>query len=142
MFYELYEDQVIMVLDSGAFYSEHKGLALYHSHNDLTAVFRDDTSYYNVGAYFNSVLQWHHLVITWGNATEIEFYINGCPAGFDPTITHRTTEITTAVDFRIGGNIWGGATERGVLAVDHFLVWYNVMTPEQVWQLYVQGGQM
>ena len=45
MFYELYEDQVIMVLDSGAFYSEHKGLALYHSHNDLTAVFRDDTSY-------------------------------------------------------------------------------------------------
>ena len=141
IFYEFYENQVVMVLDSGGFNRGSKGLTLYRFRYSLTIGFKDDFSYYEVWARLFSLLKWHHLVITWKNATEIEVYINGCPAGFRSTITPRSQNILNIGDFRIGGNMWGGEAERGVLAVDHLLVWYSVFTPEQVWQLYVQGGQ-
>ena len=44
--------------------------------------------------------------------------------------------------FRIGGNEWGDAQERGVFALDHMLIRYGTLTPDQAWQLYVQEGQV
>ena len=141
IFYEFNGNNAILVLDSGGYYKRSKGLTLYRKRYSLVVGFKDDAYYYRVWARFYSLLRWHHLVITWKNATKIEFYINGCPAGLGSRISPRTNHISNKVDFRIGGTMWGGVATRGVMAMDHLLTWYNVFTPEQVWQLYVQGGR-
>ena len=142
-FYET-EEITMMILDSGGFYEIGSGLSFFRkpSNNVMTVSIRDDTHLYKTWTRFASALEWHHITFTWKAWGHIELYINGCPAGRNPKMNPRTSAVTFLSDFRIGGNEWGGPSQRGAFALDHMLVWYALLTPEEVWQFYVQGGQI
>ena len=131
-----------MILDGGGFYPQTKGMSMFLSgHGFIQINIFDDNDRYIIEAPCGDPSNWQHIIFTWKVLKNILLYLNGCPAGvqIDPT-PHGP--VTTPADFKIGGNLWGGAGERGNIALDHVLMWYGVLTPEEVWQLYVQGGQV
>ena len=132
----------VMILDNGGFYNSGSGLSLFRSATSMSVLIKDREYLYGTWTRFVGVLEWHHVTFTWRALDLIDIYINGCPAGRGPVMNPRTSNITLYSDFRIGGNEWGGASARGVFALDHVLVWYTLLKPEEVWQLYVQGGHM
>ena len=133
-----------VILDGGGFYRQSQGLHL--SRNGYTNfqvhIFDDTWDHYGNVPYGDEFV-WKHLVFTWkGQSFPISLYQNGCLGdGFSllrPVIAPRTE----THDFKIGGNGKGGEIQRGDIALDHVLMWYHDLTPEEVWQLYVQGGQV
>ena len=133
---------VQMILGGGGFYEVTKGMSVFRSGlGAIAVVIHEDRNKYNTLAVLDDWFHWHHIVFTWKVSTNILLYLNGCLAGTQPGSNPRS-QAGTPVDFRVGGNLWGGVVERGNIALDHVLMWYDVITPEEVWQLYVQGGQV
>ena len=131
-----------MILDGSGFYPETRGISIFRTGDGVFgANVYDDNTEYKAWAPYKDLFHWQHIVFTWIVSTDILLYLNGCPAGTEPRqLPHAPTAQTA--DFKIGGNLWGAAAERGDIALDHVLMWYDVLTPEEVWQLYVQGGQV
>ena len=133
---------VEMILDGGGFYADTTGMAIFRSGaGSIAVVIHDDNEKFNVQAFYDDWSHWQHIVFTWKASTNILLYMNGCLAGTQLGREPRTLP-GTPVDFKIGGNRWGGVAQRGNIALDHVLMWYGVITPEEIWQLYVQGGQV
>ena len=135
-----------MILEGGGFYPDSTGLSFYLSPgwDDVGVKIHDDTHHYKTDAKFDGVSEWHHMFFSWKPLETIDLYINGCPTSYQQVMSPRTQAIASdwTPDFTIAGNHWGDPQERGVFALDHVLMWYNALTPEQAWQLYVQGGQV
>ena len=131
-----------MILDGGGFYRETKGMSIFISgQGSIQVNIFDGNNQYISQAPYDNPFHWQHIIFTWKVLTNILVYLNGCPAVIQTDLkTHGP--VTTPADFKIGGNLWGGAGDRGNIALDHVLMWYDVLTPEEVWQLYVQGGQV
>ena len=130
-----------MILDGGGFYGVTKGMSLFLSNGVFGANIFDNNKEYKGWAPYDDLFHWQHIAFTWKVSTDTLLYLNGCPAGTSPK-QQPHGPVTWADDFKIGGNRWGGAAERGNISLDHVLMWYDVLTPEEVWQLYVQGGQL
>ena len=132
-----------VILDGGGFYPECQGLHLSRTEytNFQVNIFDSTTNHYGNVPYGDELV-WKHLVFSWkGNSEPIDLYQNGC-LGFGSSTVVAGAARTTSYDFKIGGNGRGGAVQRGNFALDHVLMWYRALTPDEVWQLYVQGGQV
>ena len=133
-----------VILDGGGFYSNSQGLHLSRNGylNFQVNIFDDTASHFSNMPY-GEVFVWKHLVFTWkGSFFPIILYQNGCLGkgmSFKVPLGGPRSE---SYDFKIGGNGFGGAVDRGDRALDHVLMWYHSLTQDQVWQLYVQGGQV
>ena len=131
-----------MILDGGGYYGDTKGMTVFRAGVGVISVnIYDDNNQYNGKAWYDDWFHWQHIAYTWKASTDILLYLNGCPVTLQPGREPRGPVLTPA-DFKIGGNLWGGAAERGNIALDHVLMWYDVLTSEEVWQLYVQGGKV
>ena len=138
-FYATTNPQVI--LDGSGYYQETRGMSIYQINGKLGAnVFHDDTGHMHRAPY-EDLLHWQHIVFTWNVSIDILLYLNGCPTGRKP-IQFPINPKSETSNFKIGGNHYGGAAQRGNIALDHVLMWYGVLTPEEIWQLYVQGGHL
>ena len=130
-----------MILDGSGYYQETRGMSIYQTNEQLGVhVFHDNTGYMRRATY-EDLFHWQHIVFTWNVSIDILLYLNGCPTGRNPLHFPIIPKSVTS-NFKIGGNHWGGAAQRGNIALDHVLMWYDVLTPEEVWQLYVQGGHV
>ena len=88
-----------------------------------------------------NVHHWQHIVITWeGNSSPFAVYLNGCPATVDTRMINQQP-FRSPSDFRIGGGDDPGES-IAYITLDHMLMWHDFLTPQEVWQLYVQGGQV
>ena len=130
-----------MIIDGGGFYGVTKGMSMFLSNGVFGANVLNNNKEYKGWAPYDDPFHWQHIAFTWKVSTDTLLYLNGCPVGTSPKQQPRGP-VTQAHDFKIGGNRWGGADERGNISLDHVLMWYDVLTPEEVWQLYVQGGQV
>ena len=80
-----------------------------------------------------NVYHWQHIVVTWkGSSSPFSVYLNGCPATVE-TKRIDNPSFRPPSDFRIGS---------GNICLDHMLMWHDFLTPQEVWDLYVQGGQV
>ena len=132
-----------VILDGGGFYSQSQGLHLSRNGylNFQVNIF-DDTVDHFANMPYGEVFVWKHLAFTWkGKLFPIILYQNGC-LGNGNSLERPSAPHTTSHDFKIGGNGYGGAIQRGDIALDHVLMWYHSLTAEEVWQLYIQGGQV
>ena len=131
-----------MIIDGSGFYPETRGMSIYDSGTGQlgVTVFHDNTGYMG-RALPTRFFHWQHIVFTWKVSIDILLYLNGCPTGKKPIQFPLPPKSQTS-NFKIGGNRFGGAAERGYIALDHVLMWYDVLTPEEVWQLYIQGGHV
>ena len=87
--------------------------------------------------------EWKHIVFTWSRGNGIRGYMNGCDA--DPDGRHgyyqyrtRTDSFTVVNKFFLGRNTQLG--QYGNQNIDEFYIWQEVLQPDQVWQLFLQGG--
>ena len=133
-----------VILDGGGFYLESQGLHLSRNGylNFHVNIFDETADHFSFMPY-GDVFVWKHLVFTWkGRFVPIILYQNGCLGNGNSLERPSLAPRTASHDFKIGGNAYGGAIQRGDIALDHVLMWYHSLTPEEVWQLYIQGGQV
>ena len=85
--------------------------------------------------------QWHFWVVTY-TSDDVNVYINGCnSAPFSiENVTPRAQDLTESAEFHIGD--WSGGGLAPHMTFDELMVWYKVLTVDQIWQLYVQGGRV
>ena len=133
-----------VILHGGGFYLESQGLHLSRSGcTNFEVLILDDTWNHYGNVPYGDEFVWKHLVFTWkGQTLPISLYQNGCLGSGLYLESAAFSALSNTQDFKIGGNGRGGAIRRGDVALDHVLMWYHTLTPEEVWQLYVQGGQV
>ena len=133
-----------VILEGGGFYGGGKGLHLSRNgySNFQVNIFDGTVDHFGFMPY-GEVFVWKHLVFTWkGTSFPIILYQNGCLGNGNSFERPFVGSRVTSDDFKIGGNANGGAIQRGDIALDHVLMWYHSLTAEEVWQLYIQGGQV
>ena len=85
---------------------------------------------------------WSHVIFTWSENNLILIYTNGCLAKtHDPDFWTEIQLPPTDVVFSLGAS---STTRAGYptcsMLLDEFIVWHVVLSPDQVWQLFQQGG--
>ena len=131
-----------IILDGGGFYGATRGLTVFRAGAGVIAVnIYTDNNKYNSRAPHDDWFEWQHIAFTWKVSNDILLFLNGCPAGI-PRALEPHGPVTVPPTLIIGGNIWGPDEDRGNIALDHVLMWYRVLTPDEIWQLYIQGGQV
>ena len=98
--------------------------------------------YYEVHGWGGDHLhKWRYVVATWYLGEGITIYINGCDAdpgkskGYAKTASRRKPN-TARGSIQIGL----GSGYNGLMMLDEFFIWHERLSPEQIWQLYTQGG--
>ena len=131
-----------MIIDGGGYYPETRGMSIYITRTGQLGanVFIDNTANMR-RALYEDLFHWQHIVFTWNVSIDIMLYINGCPSG-RKLVQFSLPPKSQTSNFKIGGNRLGGPAQRGNIALDHVLMWYDVLTREEVWQLYIQGGHV
>ena len=87
------------------------------------------------------IRQWHSWLVT-HTSSDISVYINGCntvPFAIESD-SPRVAAHTEDADFHIGD--WSGGGLAPHMTIDELMIWYKVLTVDQIWQLYVQGGMV
>ena len=88
--------------------------------------------------------QWLHLMFTWKVGDNIRGFLNGCDMDPDDSKAYaywvsRSDDVTDQYSFKVGSGIDGWEDTDGT-TVDELYIWYQRLSPLQVWQFYIQGG--
>ena len=101
---------------------------------------------YKIEISYLPINKWQYVTFTFMPNNAIQLYINGCDAityrldGYSLIATFNTFPAVSSY-FRLGGGGgWGQYAAN--MKVDHVLIWYDVLSADEIWQLYVQGGMM
>ena len=141
-FYAISATAPRIILDGGGFYGATRGMTVFRAGAGVIAVnIYTDNNKYNSRTPYDDWFAWQHIVFTWKVSTDIVLFLNGCSAGI-PRDLETHGPIIAPPTFIIGGNIWGPDEGRGNIALDHVFMWYSVLTPDEIWQLYTQGDQV
>ena len=84
--------------------------------------------------------RWVHVVFSWSMSSDLNTYINGCKD--NQWLSHEDGDWESYNDtsaFYIGRQPEYELTNFHI-KVDEMNVWYEVLTDEEVWHLYLQGG--
>ena len=89
--------------------------------------------------------QWLHVVITWTLGDGITVYLNGCDMDPDGDKRYaysmqRTDPASRRYTFKVGSGRVFDKNFKGI--IDELYIWYESLTPRQIWKLYIQGGTM
>ena len=83
--------------------------------------------------------RWAHVVFSWLAGGDVNVYINGCKDNNYMTVESSVVAPTGGNRFYIGRQIQTDVNDFHI-KVDELHVWYEVLTDQEVWQLYIQGG--
>ena len=87
--------------------------------------------------------QWKHLAFTWYYGEGIVVYFNGCDADPDKSRGFANTKPRKITNSAIQPILVSqGGYGNGDLVLDEFIIWHEKLSPEQIWQLYIQGGTL
>ena len=144
MWLKLEGDSHSVILDTGAYYSSSLGYSIVRRtggvfrvlYSNLTHAHALDLTHWRLG-------QWVHLAFVLYPASWADMYLNGCRVN-DAVLSYsmhpRSVSLTQYMPFVIGSSAWD--QRYTVMAIDNLIVWYDVLTPNDIWKLYLQGGDM
>ena len=114
-------------------------------HNDdfefiyvLVNIYHENHRIYNAPDILDG--RWVHVVFSWSMSSDLNIYINGCKD--NQWLFHEDGDwerYTYTSEFYIGRQPEYELTNFHI-KVDEINVWYEVLTDEAVWHLYLQGG--
>ena len=83
-------------------------------------------------------------MFTWKVGDDIRGFLNGCDMDPDDTKGYaywvsRSEDVTDQYSFKVGSGINDWEDADGT-TVDELCIWYQRLSPLQVWQFYIQGG--
>ena len=87
------------------------------------------------------IYQWHYWSVTY-TRDDVNVFINGCnsaPFSVEYNASRQNAHTEDAV-FHIGD--WSGGGLAPHMTIDELMIWNRVLTDDQIWQLYVQGGKV
>ena len=135
---------LVSVLDNGGCRPQGIGFCMYswtQGNVDFAAVDRFQAYIYSVKQ--PPISQWHLWVFTYISG-DIKQYINGC--GTEPyankQVVGRNFPYAENAIFHLGDSPVTPGAYGPRSAIDELMVWYKVLTEEEIWALYVQGGQV
>lgn len=128
------------VFDSGSVYADSLGFSFKRESDGkpLARVATSTTTFFYRSDGIWELNQWLHVVFTWSVDDGIQLYFNGCPASGQVLSWLRMYQFAAYDPFVLGAN--GQLIYNAHMKLDHMLIWYEVLTPQEAWHLYVQGG--
>ena len=88
--------------------------------------------------------QWKQIVFTWSLEDKITLYSDGC--NVDPARSHGSATSVApprpTPDRMIIGSYLHTKFISGRLTLDEFHIWNEKLSPEHIWQFYIQGGKI
>ena len=134
-----------VIFDTGGLFTEAAGFAI-QLHDDgvmkISVKSKSFYEYYEVPDW--KLYEWTHVVTTWGPGQEIRLYIEGCDVDVTGEKGYyssrgRTFGISRNLRFLVGRK---DTTNRfSNMNLDELHIWHDILSPIQVWQLYLQGGR-
>ena len=129
-------------VDTGGYYLASIGYAMVqNAHGRMVILVHYQTHYYRATVLTWPLDRWGYIVWTWDVIEGITVYMNGCRLGPDIvtySVQRRTHAIAWYVKFVVGSSALGFYHSR--MKMDDFVIWHRVLAENQVWQLYVNGG--
>ena len=83
------------------------------------------------------ISKWVHIAFTWHLRDGLRVFANGCTAGHAYKVVK--TSLSSIGIFRIGSASTDLGKCTATMKIDDLLVWYKMLTPDQIWLLYVSG---
>ena len=139
----------VIVLDSGGFTAGKAGYCLKLSRSVLHVVVKlvsnNGKHHYKLDGWNQD--RWEHIVWMWHPAQGIRFFLNGCDT--DPGATKgrssytvlNKVELSNQVSFVLGARARGFRMKAN-MKIDDLYIWNQVLTENEVWRAYVNGGMM
>ena len=110
----------------------------------ISAKWATDFDYYSADGGEWVPNKWLHLIFTWKAGDGIRAYLNGCDMDPDDSKDYaysrsRSEDATHTFPFLVGSGIedW---EDRDGTTIDELYIWYEKLSPIQIWQFYIQGG--
>ena len=131
-----------LVMDSGGYYRNARGYS--HSINRygfMDVNVKDSSYYYKLRASISEPEKWALIVQTWSPSSGIKLYANGCILQANAERITRRYSVARDINFVIGTNSVNPA-QWIAMEIDNFLAWDGELIEDEVWRLYVQGGQV
>ena len=132
-----------MVFDTGGLYVDTEGYAaIIMKKGALELEVSDSTGHYFLSAHIGNPGHWLFIVHTYSPSSGLNLYLNGCILGdaYTEKIPRRQG-ITTSFQFTIGEDAEVG-DGRADMDLDNLLAWDEELSADEVWQLYLQAGQV
>ena len=132
-----------VILDSGGMYLYSHGYTVrIDNTSELHVQVNDASTYYDTIAYLYGPDNWLFIVHTWSPSSGINIYLNGCIMnGQGKAKGPRTNNVTESFPFMIGEAVADNPL-RADMDLDNLMAWDDELTPDEIWQLYVQAGNM
>ena len=102
----------------------------------------DLTQEYMLEAYIGNPNHWLFVAHTWSKSSGLNLFLNGCIVGDAKKENNpRYNTLAWSVDFTIGEAVVNGDWYAD-MDMDNLLAWDEELTADEVWQLYMQAGQV
>ena len=132
-----------VILDSGGLYSPSHGFAFGIDKNGIMFLMAIDLTHeYLFEAYIGNPNHWLYIVHTWSTSSSFNLFLNGCIVGASKKDkSPRYNALAWSTDFGIGESV-EMSIDRADMDLDNLLAWDEELTADEVWQLYMQAGQV
>ena len=132
------------ILDTGGSHSPSRGYVLWRTSTGLFFGAKNTTHHHGLSTKLLKLGYWVHLVFSLHPATNGVMYLNGCRVK-DRGFRYRVSTIPVTgtyvryFPFILGSTVFDRS--NAAMDIDNLLIWYNILTPADVWKLYLQGGE-
>ena len=130
-----------VVFDCGGLYPDSIGYAMRRTSGGAFRVgVQGETTVTSTDILSWNLNEWVHLVVTYERSAGVQLYKNGCQLGRQNTPRDRTSTITRLPHLFLGGRAYGD--DKAEMAMDNMLIWHEILTAGEIWQIYSQGGTL
>ena len=133
-----------IILESGGCNTYGIGFCIYFDGGFVNFGARYKINTYTISVSEPTVFQWNLFTVTYTKG-EFAMFVNGCNCESYCTKSDgpRDDDYSQNSTFHMGDAPWHslpGYTPH--VAIDELMIWYRVLTADEVWSLYVQGGRV
>ena len=133
-----------IILESGGCNTYGIGFCIYFDGGFVNFGARYKINTYTISVSEPTVFQWNLFTVTYTKG-EFAMFVNGCNCESYCTKSDgpRDDDYSQNSTFHIGDAPWHslpGYTPH--VAIDELMIWYRVLTVDEVWSFYVQGGRV
>ena len=134
-----------VILDTGGYFSSAQGYNLVRRTDGVFRVhYSNATHKHRLSLTYWDLGQWVYLVLVLHPARGASsMYLNGCMVGdiaLSYSVWPNPAPISRYMPFVLGAS--PHFIDYSTMGIDNLLIWYDMLTLQEAWQLYLQGGEI
>ena len=130
----------LFYLDNGGSTSWSIGMNILQQNEALCATVRDDSRVWSVTGVSFVPMHWYHVIVVWGEASGLHFYLNGCLAAVKLSPTFENSNPNGPHNDLILGTSTVSSLKSMTMSemlMDELEIWDAEFAQEQVWNIFV-----